>query len=246
MDPSLQEDGGFLRSAAAATTGTGRDNSGGTTAEVLRRLRFSAQLPGELPTGKVLFIRLRGTRSPFIGLRSLYLLVFSPSPDQCNPVQQQPRSSGVGAGKGKLNIPEEVRDAIARVHRDDHENVWTVIGYVHRDGFEVLAEGAGEVVTDTVLENMPDDNISLALIRVVDYVDNHPTVKFVFIQSMPDTVSVMKRSRVATQKNLIHPIFEPYHVMFEISEKSDINHEILMDKVQAASGTKKWEVEKRD
>lgn len=153
--------------------------------------------------------------------------------------QPQQAAAAPAAGQG-LNIDPAVTQAIANVHSDAHESTWCAIGYAHKDALKLLAEGSGEDVTDQMLAAMSDDDIGFGMVRVIDIVDKHPTTKFVFVQLMPEHVSAMKKSRVATKKNVIHPLFDPYHVAFEITEKSELSHQILVDKVQAASGTKKW------
>lgn len=61
------------------------------------------------------------------------------------------------------------------------------------------------VKTDTggaeeLKECLKSDVISYALTRVIDKVDGHETVKFVFINYIGEKVSVMKKAKVGTHK----------------------------------------------
>lgn len=48
------------------------------------------------------------------------------------------------------------------------------------------------------------------------------TVKFVYVQHMGDEISGVKRGRFSVVHGAILPYFQPYHVDFSITSKSEL------------------------
>ena len=76
------------------------------------------------------------------------------------------------------------------------------------------------------------------LLKVIDVIDGHPTVKFVFITQIGAEISMVSKAKVATYKGILGELFSPFHVDFVVETAREISDSIVMDKVQLASGSK--------
>ena len=62
---------------------------------------------------------------------------------------------------------------------------------------------SGEGGLDEFRESFAENQRMYGFLRVIDIVDNHETVKFVFVAWQGDRVSVVKKARMATHKGSI-------------------------------------------
>jgi hypothetical protein len=113
------------------------------------------------------------------------------------------------------------------------------------DTIELVAHGAGGI--EELHAHLHDGDLSFALFRVVDRVDLSDTVKFVLIHWLGPTVSAIFKGRAGINTASLKKLFEPYHVAFENTEElGQITMELVMAKVQDASGTRSHVTEKKE
>jgi hypothetical protein len=151
--------------------------------------------------------------------------------------------SGKAKGSGGVVISEEVRAAVADVVANSSETVWCVASYEGgntKKPIVLLGSGSGgSESVDEMKALCPDNGVAYGYIRMTDVVDDIPTVKFVYIQWVGETTKPMDKAKSATHKGAVEEVFSPAHVAIYASAKSDVTQRLLVDKVSAASGSKK-------
>jgi hypothetical protein len=159
-----------------------------------------------------------------------------------NPQQNRKASLGPSAvphsaGGAQISFDNEAEFKSALSSVRNGENDFIVVNYSGRDRLAVLSTGTGGV--EAAKFHFQPDNINFALVRVVDIIDKSATTKFVYVKFQPETVPAMKKSAISTKKGQYDALFSPYHVNFEISTPEEINEQIVTEKVQLTSGSKK-------
>lgn len=148
----------------------------------------------------------------------------------------QGNNAKVRASAG-LTIDQSLLDAIADVRNDKTETNWALGGYLNNEvkkPIQLIAKGNGGV--DEITPHLASDIIAYGLIRVVDVIEGIKTVKFVFLVHIGSDVSITKKATIATHKGGVIDGFGAIHLTVEIS--GEISDEILLSKVQEASGSK--------
>lgn len=125
---------------------------------------------------------------------------------------------------------------VADVRNDATDTTWFLAGYPKKNKLNVAGSGTGGV--EEMLSNVVPKQAYFGIVRVTDQIDKSTTVKFVFIKIQPDAMSPMVKASLTLIKGALDEVFAPFHVDFVISETSELDHDILMDKVGRASGTK--------
>eukprot|EP01099_Mayorella_cantabrigiensis_P005047 TRINITY_DN3945_c0_g1_i4.p1 TRINITY_DN3945_c0_g1~~TRINITY_DN3945_c0_g1_i4.p1 ORF type:complete len:503 (-),score=133.06 TRINITY_DN3945_c0_g1_i4:72-1580(-) len=141
-------------------------------------------------------------------------------------------------GKDDLVFPEEdeIRRTIVAVRADSQPEDWVLVSYQGQTNtIRLVGSGSGGV--DELKSHLTDDNIYYGLLRVTESVDEHLTVKFVFIYFLGPKVSTFRKAKVTTHKGAITSFFGQYHNDFETSDHHELTHQDIMKRVSAASGT---------
>ncbi|XP_068735168.1 uncharacterized protein [Montipora capricornis] len=138
-----------------------------------------------------------------------------------------------------VNIDVAVRDAIAEVRSDDTETDWCVGSYGEKNPKKpIVLIGKGTDGLKGVLSLLENDIVVYALLRVQDQVDGITTVKFVFITWVGENVKPMTRGKISTHKSTIEKTFHPAHVQIYATTAGELSEDVIMSKVQNASGSK--------
>jgi len=154
------------------------------------------------------------------------------------PAISRPAGSSVSGGGGmKFTDQKAFEDAIKEIRNDKKDVNWVTASYPDRDTLSLTGSGTDGVTG--LLGKLDDDLVSFGLLRVAEMIDaKSKTTKFVFIKSIPETVKPMKKAEITTRAGNIEKAFGQAHVSFDISKKTEITEQIVMDKLGNASGSK--------
>ncbi|XP_003383653.1 PREDICTED: uncharacterized protein LOC100634597 [Amphimedon queenslandica] len=143
-------------------------------------------------------------------------------------------------GGSSVKLDESFKEAVAAVRSDEDETVWLIADFPGNDVRKPLqcsltGKDLNELVPGEVFK---PENITLALLRITDVVDDIPTVKFAYILWVGDSVKPMSKGRLSTTKGEIEDIFNPFHVHVQASSLHEVKIQTIVDKVGLASGSK--------
>mmetsp|Transcript_27896 Transcript_27896/g.54924 ORF Transcript_27896/g.54924 Transcript_27896/m.54924 type:complete len:520 (+) Transcript_27896:42-1601(+) len=150
--------------------------------------------------------------------------------------------SAAGAGQtdsGRVVLFDDekaFKEAIADVRSDATDTSWMLASYSSKDTLSLVGSGAGNL--DALYSALQLDQACFGLLRVTDKRDMTVAVKFVYIRYQPSSYAPMKRGEVSTLIGEIDACFSQSHVDFTIAAPEELTEQQLMDKVQAAAGTK--------
>jgi hypothetical protein len=132
----------------------------------------------------------------------------------------------------------EVREILKDVHSGKNNLNWALLGYEGSsvDKLQLIGSGTGGITE--MGAHLNDKVTAYGLIRVVDVVDNISTNRFVFINWMGDHVPAVTKAKVATNKSSVLEIIGHYNVEILASDTFDIKEDIILGKIQDASGTR--------
>ncbi|KXS22439.1 actin depolymerizing protein [Gonapodya prolifera JEL478] len=160
------------------------------------------------------------------------------------PLPSLPAKKAVGGGiggagsKGPTFSPELV-EAIKAVHSDKSPADWVLATYEdNATSRPIILLGSGEGGADALKTQLSSDRIFYGLVRVIDMIDSHPTVKFALIVFVGNDVSIMKKAQTTTHKGAVETQFQPFHVTMNVSDVSEVSSDIVLSTVQFASGSK--------
>jgi len=136
-----------------------------------------------------------------------------------------------------ISLEDEVafKKAIADVRSDSNPTNWMMAKYVDK---KMYLTGTGQGDVTELVSHLKDDEISFGLLRVTDKIDNSTTVKFVFISWTGSQVKPQTKALVSANKGSIEALFEPQHVKFASSDVHEFTVHNILERVQAASGSK--------
>jgi len=147
-----------------------------------------------------------------------------------------PSLNKVGTGITLKYLDEEdFKMTMKEIHSTEGANNF-VLGALNGETLEIVNRGNG--TTEDMLAAFNPEAPSYGLIRVVDFIDKKPTVKFAFIVVMPASVPPMRKAKLSTMTGAIQQEFRPYHVEFFVEDPSEVSHQDVVDKIGAASGSK--------
>jgi hypothetical protein len=131
---------------------------------------------------------------------------------------------------------ELVRQALLEVHNPTDQGIeWCVIGYKSKTELKVIATGLGGI--DQAAQHLPHNDLAYALLRYKLKIDQSQMERFVFLDWTPDATPPLRKSLSSTHKGAIHKLFDPFHVDLIASDSSDLDEQIIVKKIKAASGT---------
>jgi hypothetical protein len=132
---------------------------------------------------------------------------------------------------------DAVRNAIKAVRDDANENDWCLIGYAPGNKVNILtlnSQGTGGA--DALAAALDTNNVWYGYFRQTEVIDRSTTVKFGMLTLMTQSISPIKRAKIATHRGFITELFAPFHVEFAINEPSEFNKDIVTAKIGASSG----------
>jgi len=99
----------------------------------------------------------------------------------------------------------------------------------------VIAEEKGGITE--AMKHFPEDDCRYALIRVNHKVEVANTVKFVFVDWTPNKLKPIRKGQVGTHKQTVQNFLKPFHAHIEAAELSELDENMVMQKIGSASGT---------
>jgi len=140
----------------------------------------------------------------------------------------------------QLKFPdrESVDAAITEV-RNKGETDWVCFGYEgnNTSAGKIVLEAKGSGGVNALTQALQEDHINYCLLRVVDVIDTHPTTKFVYITWIGPKVKFMQKAKISTHKGEATAFIGQAHVSITAENHSEMSHDVVMQKVQDASGT---------
>eukprot|EP00732_Lithocolla_globosa_P004008 Lithocolla_globosa_v1_NODE_3467_length_1661_cov_163.313200.p1 type:complete len:340 gc:universal NODE_3467_length_1661_cov_163.313200:582-1601(+) len=144
------------------------------------------------------------------------------------------------AQKGSdIKVAEDLLQAIQDVRSDNSPLKWCLASWDKNDPkLELQLNGTGEDSVSEMWEKTTEDKVYYGFVRVVDYIDENPTVKFAFVYYIGPKVNAVKRGKLTPAKGAVNAVFAPFQVDFDTDTPSQITDEVIHDKVAATSGSK--------
>jgi len=141
----------------------------------------------------------------------------------------------------ELKFPdrESVDAALSQV-RTAHSDVdWASFTYEgnNTSNASIVLEGKGDGGLSALSSILKNDHISYALLRVIDVIDEHPTVKFVYITWIGSGVKFMQKAKITPHKGSATAFIGQAHVSITAENLGEMTEEIVMNKVRDASGS---------
>lgn len=141
----------------------------------------------------------------------------------------------------ELKFPnrDAVDAALAEVRNANSDTDWASFTYEGNNtgAATIVLEakgGGGLAALSAALQN---DHISYALLRVIDVIDDHPTIKFVYITWIGPAVKFMQKAKITPHKGSATAFIGQAHVSLTAENLSEMTEEIVMNKVRDASGS---------
>jgi len=141
----------------------------------------------------------------------------------------------------ELKFPdrESVNAALAEVRNANSSVDWASFTYEGNNtgAGSIILDGKGDGGLAALSETLRDDHISYSLLRVIDVIDDHPTIKFVFITWIGTAVKFMQKAKITPHKGAVTSFIGQAHVSLTAEHLSEVTDEIVMNKVKDASGS---------
>jgi len=138
----------------------------------------------------------------------------------------------------KIKLPEDgsVQKALAICRSDEKgPNAFVVLGYSNTNTLAVIAEGSGGLTEASA--HLPDDDSRYLLLRKDHKVEMAKTVKFAFIYWAPNGMKPLRKALVGTHKGQVQQLMKPFHVDYAASDRSELDENLILEKIGMASGT---------
>lgn len=149
------------------------------------------------------------------------------------------QSSFQTPGAVAVNIDDAVTQAIAEVRSDETQIDWCVGSYAENNAKKpIVLTGKGTDGLKGMVDLLKNDVVAYAFLRVQDEVDGISTVKFVFIQWVGENVKPMTKGKISTHKSTVEKAFHPAHVTIYATVLGELSEDLILSKVQSASGSK--------
>jgi len=131
----------------------------------------------------------------------------------------------------------EAHEAIADLRNNNTPTNFVLFTYsdTQKNTLNFTAKGNGGV--EELKTRLDPAKASYGLVRVIDKIDDSVTVKFVFIVWVGEKVPFIKKAQITTHKGSITALVGQYHNDVQASDLSELNEEIVLSKVSAASGS---------
>jgi hypothetical protein len=100
---------------------------------------------------------------------------------------------------------------------------------------KVIAEGEGPLADAS--KHFPDNAERYCLLRKEHIVEISKTVKFAFITWMPAGIKALRRGMLSTLQQQVAAAIKPFHVELNASTQSELDENVILKLIGAASGT---------
>jgi hypothetical protein len=148
-----------------------------------------------------------------------------------------PRKAAVPTSvEGVVQFDDAIKEAISQVRKNGSGVDWALAGYEGQTSKVVLV-GSGGGGLSALRVHLTADSVNYGLLRTENIVDDHVTVKFVFILWIGENVRSIRRAKIATHKGAVTEYFGQFHVDITAQAADEVTDEIIASTVSAAAGT---------
>jgi len=141
----------------------------------------------------------------------------------------------------ELKFPDRntVDSALGEVRNANSPVDWAAFTYEGNDTSKasIVLHGKGGGGLGALSSTLKNDQICYCLLRVIDVIDEHPTVKFVYITWIGSGVKFMQKAKITPHKGSATAFIGQAHVSLTAENLGEMTEEIVMDKVRDASGS---------
>lgn len=143
-----------------------------------------------------------------------------------------PRSSGPKKAavpqsvEGVVQFDDAIKEAINQVRRDGSGVDWALSGYEGQSSHLVLV-GSGSGGLSALKAHLTPESVNYGIIRTENIVDEHVTVKFVFILWIGENVRSIRRAKIATHKGAVTDYFGQFHVDITAQAPDELTDDII-------------------
>jgi len=145
-------------------------------------------------------------------------------------------ASGGKTGSLEFVNKDDLKTQIADVRKGNLS--WVLFTYDPQNNNAIVAHSQGNGGAEELVEKLNDDMVGYGIIRKIEVIDQSETIKFAFIRFVGENVPRMLKARLGTHSGSINEFFTPYHVTLDVTQKSEINDDVIMNLITSASGTK--------
>jgi len=178
-----------------------------------------------------------GTLSNVVETKSEDKVKWVPKSSGAQPAKPRTSISNINAAV-KINFvnEDEFKAGLAALRDVNSDTTWFLSALNDKLALEVVGSGNGTV--EDLLANAREGTANYGMVRVVDVIDKSTTLKFAYVVFMPDNVPPLRKGKINVISGNIKDLFTPVHVDFFIGAKEEISQDMVVDKVQTASGSK--------
>jgi len=139
-------------------------------------------------------------------------------------------------------------NAIKDVKRNGSPTNWMFVTYAETKGpnsTKLKFGGSGGGGVEELKQNLTDEIIAFALVRVTDVIDQSVTVKFVWVNWLPTRCNTMQRAKVSVHLGPAKSFFGQTHHDYTCETADELTHDIIMERVMQASGSGSKVIDKK-
>ncbi|XP_065282765.1 coactosin-like protein isoform X2 [Dermacentor albipictus] len=128
---------------------------------------------------------------------------------------------------------ESIRRAYDDVRDDHNSTCWVLLTY---DGGEIRATSRGEDF-ESLKKNLVEHERAFIYLRIQAGDEMSKRSKFVFITWLSETVSVLQRARISSDKAAVKEIIKNFAVELQVGDPGELTEDHIKTTVSKAGGT---------
>lgn len=132
---------------------------------------------------------------------------------------------------------QQAKDALLDVRSDQTETNWCLFNYEDPKSSKIILAGRGSGGLDQLKEHLKSDQVAYGLLRRTDQIDASSTVKFAFINFVPEGIPRMQRARLGVHSGSVKSFIGQFHVDVNAADASELSEQVISEKIQDASGS---------
>lgn len=131
----------------------------------------------------------------------------------------------------------DAKSAISEVRSDSNDTNWCLFTYEDPKSNKIVVVSKGSGGLEELKGSLTKDQVGYGLLRQVDTIDASQTVKFAFINYVPEGIPRMQRARLGVYSGSVKKFIGQFHVDLNVSEPSELTDQVISEKIQDASGS---------
>ncbi|KAK8777055.1 coactosin-like protein isoform X2 [Amblyomma americanum] len=128
---------------------------------------------------------------------------------------------------------ESVRGAYDDVRDDRNSTSWALLTY---DGGQIRATSKGEDF-ETLKKNLSEHERAFVYLRIQAGDEMSKRCKFVFITWMSESVGVLQRARISSDKAAVKEVITNFAVELQVEDPAELTEDNIKNTVNKAGGT---------